>query len=250
MVHMNSYYCFNQTEIKNIINRFGKVFFEKVLGDVRDSADKWALSSFALIPSYSANLVFKCHSESFGNAVLKISPTSSKEFITEFNALKEYDGKSFCKIFDADLKKGVILEERVEPGSTLRSEPYLEKRVSVFSSLYKNMHIAPANSEIYPTYLEWIFRITEYMSKLQNYNELYLHMKKAKELCLSVSSIYPKKLLLHGDFHHDNILLHNNGEYKIIDPKGVVGDPVFDVSRFILNEFSDEITSELYEKIK
>jgi streptomycin 6-kinase len=27
--------------------------------------------------------------------------------------------------------------------------------------------------------------------------------------------------------------------YTIIDPKGVIGDPVFDISRFILNEFHD-----------
>lgn len=52
----------------------------------------------------------------------------------------------------------------------------------------------------------------------------------------------------HGDFHHDNILLSNGGEY-IIDPKGVIGDPVFDVPRFILNEFGDEITTELLKKI-
>lgn len=56
-------------------------------------------------------------------------------------------------------------------------------------------------------------------------------------------------MLLHGDFHHDNILLGNDGEYIIIDPKGVIGDPVFDIARFILNEFDDEITTELYKKI-
>lgn len=56
-------------------------------------------------------------------------------------------------------------------------------------------------------------------------------------------------MLLHGDFHHDNILLSNNGDYVIIDPKGVIGDPVFDIPRFILNEFGDEITTELYKKI-
>lgn len=46
-----------------------------------------------------------------------------------------------------------------------------------------------------------------------------------------------------------NILLGADGAYKIIDPKGVIGDYVFDVPRFILNEFGDEITAELYKKI-
>lgn len=82
------------------------------------------------------------------------------------------------------------------------------------------------------------------MSKREDYKELYLYMKKAKDICLSLDSKYFKKMLLHGDLHHDNILLSNNGEYKIIDPKGVIGDPIFDVPRFILNEQDDDISFE------
>ena len=51
-------------------------------------------------------------------------------------------------------------------------------------------------------------------------------------------------LLLHGDLHHENILKNENGGYTVIDPKGVIGDPVFDLSRFILDEFRDDLTSE------
>jgi len=74
-------------------------------------------------------------------------------------------------------------------------------------------------------------------------------MKKAKDICLSVSTLYSQKMLLHGDFHHDNILLGKDGEYIIIDPKGVIGDPVFDIARFILNEFFGEINRESHKKI-
>lgn len=88
------------------------------------------------------------------------------------------------------------------------------------------------------------------MSKRQDCKELYVHMKKANDICLSVSTSYSQKRLLHGDFHHDNMLLGKDGEYIIIDPKGVIGDPVFDVPRFILNEFDDEITADTYRKIQ
>ncbi|MGH4122467.1 MAG: aminoglycoside phosphotransferase family protein [Clostridium sp.] len=246
---MDKYYQFNQNKIENIIDRFGKDFYEKVLRDIKTYADKWALSSFQFIPSYSANLVFKCYSENLGSVVLKIGNPSFREVITEFNTLKEYNGRRFCRIFDADIESGVILEECVQPGNTLRDENSLDKRLSVFSSLYKGLHITPIKADIYPTYIEWVCRITEYMSKRQDCKELYLYMKKARDICLSVSNVYSQKMLLHGDFHHDNILLGYDGEYKIIDPKGVIGDPVFDVPRFILNEFGDEITTELYKKI-
>lgn len=246
---MNKRYNFNQNEIDNITNRFGKHFYEKVLRDIEVYADKWALTSFQLIPSYSANIVLKCYSEHFGSVVLKIGNPSFREILTEFNTLCQYNGRRFCKVFDADIENGVILEECVQPGIPLRDESSLDKRLSVFCSLYKDLHIKPDQAEIYPTYTEWVGRITEYMSKREDCKPLYLYMKKAKDICLSVSASYSQKLLLHGDFHHDNILLGPDGAYIIIDPKGVIGDPVFDVPRFILNEFGDEITAELYKKI-
>lgn len=246
---MNKPYCFGQNEIENIVNHFGREFYEKAISNLEIYTDKWALDSLQFIPSYSANLVFICHSKSFGKTVLKIGNPSSREVFTEFHTLNQYNGKRFCRVFDADIEKGIILEECVQPGNPLREENSLDKRLSVFCSLYNGLHIASTSAEIYPTYVEWVCRITEYMSKRQDFVELYFHMKKAKEICLSISSSYSQNLLLHGDFHHDNILLGNDGVYKIIDPKGVIGDPVFDVPRFILNEFDDEMTTELYNKV-
>jgi streptomycin 6-kinase len=248
MLIMNKSFSFNQNEIENVINRFGKDFYEKVLRDIETYADKWTLTTFQFIPSYSVNLIFKCYSENFGSVVLKIGNPTSREAFTEFNTLNQYNGRRFCRVFDADLENGVILEECVHPGNPLREESSLENRLSIFCSLYNGLHIAPDKAEIYPNYTEWVGRITDYMSKRQDCKELYLYMKKANEICLSVSNMYSQQMLLHGDFHHDNIL-GNDGEYIIIDPKGVIGDPVFDVPRFILNEFDDEITPELYKKI-
>lgn len=244
---MNQHYCFTQTEADKIKDRFGKAFFDKVLGVLDKYADNWSLSAFQLIPSYSANLVFICHSVQFGKAVLKIG---NGETVTEYNALRHYNGGRYCIVFEADLENGVLLEECIQPGTPLRDEQSLEKRLSVFCSLYKNLHTAPAEAELYPTYTGWAGRITEFMRHLPECKLLYDHMCSANEICRSIAVKYPKQPLLHGDFHHDNILLGSEGKYRIIDPKGVIGDPVFDVPRFILNEFGDEITPELQAKIR
>jgi streptomycin 6-kinase len=39
---------------------------------------------------------------------------------------------------------------------------------------------------------------------------------------------------MHGDLHHDNILCDGN-KWKIIDPAGIVGDPVYEIASFIIN---------------
>lgn len=44
---------------------------------------------------------------------------------------------------------------------------------------------------------------------------------------------------LHGDIHHDNILSSPRG-WLAIDPKGLVGDPAFDVANMFCNPFRSE----------
>lgn len=41
--------------------------------------------------------------------------------------------------------------------------------------------------------------------------------------------------LLHGDLHHDNILSSNRDSWLAIDPKGVVGEPGYDLGAFLYN---------------
>ncbi|GGD60017.1 aminoglycoside phosphotransferase family protein [Paenibacillus nasutitermitis] len=246
---MNKPYIFKEQETENIIKHFGREFYEDVARKMERFAHKWTLTSFELIPSYSANLVFKCHAANYGRVVLKIGRPSSGEINAEFNTLRHYNGKRFCKVIDADIENALLLEECVEPGKPLREETNLHQRLAVFCSLYDGLHLPPDKENSYPAYSGWVGRITEYMSKREDCIELYGHMKKAQDIHTSISALYSQTMLLHGDFHHDNILLGKEGAYIIIDPKGVLGDPVFDIPRFILNEFDDEITAETYRKI-
>ena len=232
-------YIFTETESAKIIGRFGLVFHEKVKGDIGFCCEKWKLEILSLVDYFSVNCIFFCRSEIFGDAVLKIGRPGA-EVRTEVAMLEEYDGGRFCRIYDHDLDNGAILEERLMPGSRLREVRSLEKRLSVFADVYNGLHIAPKDIKAYPSYAQWVGRITQYMSKMTDHMELYLLMKKAQGICGSLCKEYNKSMLLHGDLHHDNILLSANGAYKIIDPKGVVGDPVFDIPRFILNEFYGE----------
>lgn len=240
-------YPFSENEQTNIIDHYGQQFYEKLTNDLVTYSIKWELEVLQFIDYYSVNCIFICRSKKYGDAILKIG-TPCKEVFTEVNCLKEYNGSRFCQIYDSEIDNGIILEQYIMPGIRLRDEKKLEKRLHVFSELYNGLHIPPRKREIYPTYLEWVSRITKYMREKGVYTELYKLMEKAKECCASLCKAYSRELLLHGDFHHDNILLGANNEYEIIDPKGVVGDPIFDISRFILNEFhnEDNVSYEFY----
>lgn len=243
-------YSFSSQECEKVIAHFGQEFYDKVLGYTEYYSDKWKLSQMQLVDYYSINCIFTCYSSIYGDSVLKICNASNNETSTEYNALKEFNGRGICKLFAADIEKGVMLIERLLPGTQLKDEPLQEKRLTAFLSLLSALHVEPANPNIYPSYTDWVSRITDYMSNQSEYQQLYNHMLKAKELYLTITKTYNKQMLLHGDFHYENILLGSNDHYVVIDPKGVIGDPVFDTPRYILNEcYRDDIGETLEQRL-
>ena len=45
-------------------------------------------------------------------------------------------------------------------------------------------------------------------------------------------------VLLHGDLHHENIIKSDTG-WVTIDPRGIIGEPLFDVCAFIYNPIDE-----------
>jgi len=234
------HYNFTDEDIKNITRAFGQAFFEKVQNDLKLYCGRWRLHALRLVEYFSVNCIFLCDSEIYGDCVLKICDNSPEWYTREYNALREYNGRRHCKLLDVDLGNGVLLIEQIKPGAQLKHEPSLDKRLSVFVALYDGLHIAPQNPEIYPGYVDWFIEKTEEMRTQAQHRRLYLHMKKARQMCLDIASVYSQKMLLHGDLHYDNILLGRDGAYVIIDPLAFIGDPVFDIPRYLLNEYADD----------
>jgi len=220
--------------VTNITEHFGAAFCEKVLADLSKYATLWGLSDFKQIDYYSANCLFTCVSAKHGSCVMKISP-HPQGIVNEYHMLQDFNGNALCKVYEEDVNNGVLLLECVTPGTQLRDEPDLDTRLDTFCQLFRGLHKPPVDKTKYPTYMDWVSRIAAYMRTRADFKELAEKMTKAEEVCRHLWTKYTGEMLLHGDLHHDNILLGEHG-YRIIDPKGVVGDAVFDIPRFILNE--------------
>lgn len=83
------------------------------------------------------------------------------------------------------------------------------------------------------TYLNWLEQICEYCVRHQVVEDM---ASRAHLFCEEMFEKYPDRVLLHGDLHHDNLLLKADGSYAMVDPKGIVGPAIMDLPRFILNE--------------
>jgi streptomycin 6-kinase len=66
-------------------------------------------------------------------------------------------------------------------------------------------------------------------------------LQKARELRDQLLKPAASDVLLHGDLHHDNIL-QNGNDWVVIDPKGVIGEPAYEVAAFIRNPIPELLT--------
>lgn len=239
---------FNMNSDK-IISHFGSEFYSRMIYKLARYSKKWELYDFEQIDYYSVNCIFKCRSKMHGDCVLKIGEPC-KETKTEYETLVEYNGNWFCRVYEADIDNGVFLIERIIPGTQLRVVSDISERLDIFCEVYKGLHKPPTDISKYPSYLGRVSRIAAFMREKKEFPELSGNMTAAEQICRELCEKYTGKMLLHGDLHHDNILLGNDEKYHIIDPKGVVGDIAFDIPRFILNEFENEITDIFIEKYR
>ncbi len=60
-------------------------------------------------------------------------------------------------------------------------------------------------------------------------------VEKAETLFAMLLSTMDEPVVLHGDAHHWNILAASREPYLAIDPKGVVGEPAYEVGAFLRN---------------
>jgi streptomycin 6-kinase len=65
---------------------------------------------------------------------------------------------------------------------------------------------------------------------------------EASRLFTSLPVTAARAVLLHGDFHRRNVLLSERG-WLAVDPCSMVGDPAFDVARFLMNDMNDPATA-------
>lgn len=182
-------------------------------------------------------------SNEFGPVVVKYD-TDIAQLKSEYHMLAKLNGHHSCRVYAFNEDKGQLLEERILPGTKLREEKSLEKRLNAFADVFEAIHIEVVEDSeartgehkllrrCMPTYIDWLEEASEFCE-----NELWKNRaSRALAIARELFEKYPDRVLLHGDLHHDNLLLREDGDYVFVDPKGVVGPKIFDLPRFILNE--------------
>lgn len=157
-----------------------------------------------------------------GPAVLKVAWEGDDESLHEGDALELWDGDGAVRLLRRSAR--VLLEERAVPGddlSTLPDDEATAIAVDIASRLWRRTRLP-----FRPVALEvprWLDRAERESSEL-----VPLARRLLAELDPSAD------WLVHGDFHHHN-LLRSGERFVAIDPKPYLADREYDVPSFLWN---------------
>jgi len=156
-----------------------------------------------------------------GDAVLKIVPPEDDESAEEADALALWDGEGAVRLLRHDRARRALLLERANPGDDLAALLEAEAvavAVDVARRLWR-----PAREPF-----RWIGdNVPRWLESAEG--DLG---DRARELYATLD--VGRDMLVHGDFHHHNLLRSERG-WLAIDPKPMLGEPEYDVPSFLWN---------------
>ncbi len=198
-------------------------------------SNKWGLNDCQPIPmeKMSYHYVFKAYQ---GKTPVIVKAGLDRQGLqTEIFALEAYGGQGCAKLLAHDIECGAILVQQATPGTQLTTLFPQDDAdaVKITILVIEKLHEAlPIDKTAFPT-------IKDLLSAFDNPQVAELPMlHKAKTLAKQLLKTSEKSVLLHGDLHHDNILYNGASQWLAIDPKGVLGEPAFEVGAFIRNPIS------------
>lgn len=193
------------------------------------------------------NVIFYAESDTGEPVVLKIGHPHPEQK-TEMIAMRAYQGRYAANILGWDGESGALLMERVIPGKKLRDVSNDIERSRIRINLINDLPLAVSDTPGLPSFDEWIhrafrkFRRSSKQLSDEATQEFMSYIELAETLFAKLLHKHPETYLLHGDLHHENILLDEERGWLAIDPKGVVGPKVMECGRYLHNFIEDEIT--------
>jgi streptomycin 6-kinase len=234
---------------KNIIDIHGEkgAAWLKCLPElVAECAARWALDVLPPFDYDAFSYVCPAIMEGKRHVVLKLG-IPNPEIGRQVETLKINNGDGMVLLMDTEPERGIMLMEHILPGTMLASleddEQMTEVAANIMHRIWK-----PVPPDHHLTSVEQWTHDLETLPALpiNSYGPFPGHLiDKGRALFKELLGTGEPPSLLHGDANPYNILKAERQPWLMIDPKGVVGHPLYDVATFLNNLPEDRPASEL-----
>ena len=186
----------------------------------------------------SYNFVAPATCRDGSEVVLKIG-VPNPELWTEIEALRVFDGRGITRLIDVAEELGAFLTERLRPGRPLEKIDNDVQATAVAADVMKKLWKTVGEEHPFPTVGEWASGLDELRKEFEGETGPFPEklVDRAERVFDELLSSQGEKVLLHGDLHHWNVLSSETEGWLAIDPKGVVGEPAYEVGAWMRNPF-------------
>ena len=226
--------------IANIFGEKGEHWIANLPITISELTAYWELKDVTPVDNMTFNYVAKAATRAQQPVVLKIG-CDEKSIEEEMKALQYFDGNGSIRLISHHPKYHALLLQQAIPGTSLKS--LYPSQVGYVMDCYidtmKKLHSkCLSNQNSYRHIKDWLRAIDNFSDKA-----CPLHLiKKAIAIKNKLLTSMTKEVFLHGDLHHDNIL-KNGDDWLAIDPKGIIGEPEFEIAAFdfmYINELANK----------
>ena len=222
--------------MRDVHGAAGESWVGQLPGIVSECVERWSLKVAEPFQLLSYNWVAPAVGSGGASLVLKVG-FPCRELRGEIGALRIYDGRGSARLVDADGDLGALLLERLLPGVTLDSVQDETDATTIAAGAMRQLwRPAPANHQ-FPTIADWGKGFERLHQKFDGGTGPFPAnlVAEAEETFASLLATSAEPVVLHGDLHHFNILSAEREPWLAIDPKGVVGEPAYEVGAFMRN---------------
>lgn len=214
----------------NIICRYGdegRKWLDRLDIIVNDFALKWHLRDLKPLPNLTFNYVLS-GVQNETPVILKIG--IDLDLLKKANVLNLFRNHGAVRVIES-CDEALLLERCIPGYSLMEFFPHREdESIEIITKVIKKLHSLPA----YPR--PKITTMKELLGEL--YQPTYIpeyYISKAIEFAENLLQT-PHDTVMHGDLHQDNVIFDaSDGNWKVIDPFGVIGDPVYEFTPFMTN---------------
>jgi streptomycin 6-kinase len=170
-----------------------------------------------------------------GSVVLKVG-APDREFFTEVDALRLYDGRWSVRLRDFDLDLGAMLLERVSPGESLVDVHDDLVVVPAVAGVMRRLWRPVPATHWFPTIDDWVGKVAKKAERPEFAAFPRDWLARALALHAGLAAMAAEPVVLHGDLHQGNVLSAAREPWLAIDPKGVVGERVWETGPLLIND--------------
>lgn len=194
--------------------------------DLQAASKLWGLEHAKFVSETPRAIVYKVHYKG-GHAALKIANTQIKTGEEHAAALYHlWNGQGAARLLQAGANL-LLLEWMDGPDLThLPNKGKDTEACEIIAMTAQKLHRFTPSKDL--------SKLGELLSPLLTDTGPDTDIHRAKELAKAKLADPKEPAVLHGDLHHENIRQSSRG-WLAFDPKGVWGDPVYDVARAMLN---------------